>query len=304
MSLSSTRFGTVFRRRAAAYRRLARHAPPGSTNPELAEVFAQEASKLAQQFLSICVRAIDYCPPVDLRLGEFLRAMVTADYDLVPDDPLAYREALIDAFARRGVYPDDVQALSEDALLWRPPQLHLPPINALHFANLRFAGDPGRAADAGELRRQAEALGAYVMRSGIAHEFGCALPGDTDLLGDRVEPAEVCSVRSLRRIGPDKAVGFDLVAEIVQRRWLSVPGRSAVEFLGGATAIIGADGQFRYVVRKSVTDPKRAAAHLERARAGRDYEERGGRLRLRQTSLRGLHRERAAVGTARPQGAA
>jgi hypothetical protein len=297
-------FGTVFRRKAAVHRRLARHAPPGTSDPELAEVLAQEASRLAQQFLSICVRAIDYCPPVDLRFGEFLRALVTADYDLVPDDPLAYREALIDAFARRGIYPDDVPSLSEDALLWRPPQLQLPPITALHFAHLRFAGDPGRAADTGELRRQAEALGAYVMRSGIAREFGCALPGDADLMGDRVEPAEVCSVRSLRRIGPDKSVAFDLVAEIVQRRWLSVPGRPPVEFLGGATAIIGADGRFRYVIRKSVTDPRRAAAHGAQARAGEGYEERGGRLRLRQASLRELHRQRAAAETARPHGTA
>lgn len=294
-------FGTVFRRKAAVYRRLARHAPSGASDPELAQVLAREASELAQQFLSICVRAIDYCPPVDLRFGEFLRAMVTADYDLVPDDPLAYREALIDAFARRGIYPDEVKSLSEDALLWRPPELHLPPIAALHFANLRFAGDPGRAADAGELRRQAEALGAYVMRSGIAREFGCALPGDADLMGDRVEPAKVCSVRSLRRIGPDKSVAFDLVAEVVQLRWLSVPGWPPVEFLGGATAIIGADGRFRYVIRKSVTDPRRATAQ---ARAGEGYEEFGGRLRLQQASLRELHRQRAAAEELRLYGTA
>ena len=297
-------FGTVFRRKAAAYRRLTRYALPGASEPELADALAQEASKLAQQFLSICVRAIDYCPPVDLRFGEFLRAMVTADYDLVPDDPLAYREALIDAFARRGIYPDDVQSLSEDALLWRPPQRHLPPIEALHFANLRFAGDPGRAADAAELRRQAEALGAYIMRSHITREFGCALPGDEGLMGDRVEPAEVSSVRSLRRIGPDKSVAFDLVAEIVQRRWLSVPGQPPIEFLGGATAIIGADGRFRYVIRKSVTDPRRATAHRAQARAGKGYEERGGRLRLRQASLREFHRQRVAAEAARPQGVA
>lgn len=297
-------FGTVFRRKTAVHRRLARHAPPGTADPELADILAQEASSLAQQFLSICVRAIDYCPPVDLRFGEFLRAMVTADHDLVPDDPLAYREALIDAFARRGIYPDDVRSLSEDALLWEAPQSRLPRITALHFANLRFAGDPGRAADAGELRRQAEALGAYVMRPGIAREFGCALPGDAGLTGDRVEPAEVCSVRSLRRIGPDRSVAFDLVAEIVQRRWLSVQGRPPVEFLGGATVIIGADGRFRYVVRKSVADSRRAAAHGALARAGGGYEEHGGRLRLRRASLRELHRQRAAPEAAWPQGTA
>ncbi|MFC7738194.1 hypothetical protein ACFQX4_20740 [Roseomonas sp. GCM10028921] len=288
-------FNTVFSRKSARYRRLARHAPQGSPDSELVEILANQARDLAQQFLSICIRAVDYCPPIDLRFGEYLRAMITADHDLVPDDPLAYREALIDAFARRGIYPDDVPSLSEASLLWCKPQLDLPAIEQLHFARLRFAGDPGRAADAVELRRQAEALGAYVMRPRIAREFGCALPGDPDLQGDAVDPAEVCSVRSLRRIGPDKSVAFDQVAEIVQRRWLSMPAGPPVEFLGGATAVIGADGRVRYVIRKSVTDPVRAAAQRDLARTGKaGIEARGGRLRLRQASLRELHRRNAA----------
>lgn len=289
-------FGTIFRRKTKVYRQLARHAPAGSSDPELAEVLSRAASQLAQQFLSICVRAIDYCPPVDLHLGEYLRALITADYDLVPDDPLAYREALIDAFARRGLYPPDVKSLSEDALLWQPPQCDLPPIEALHFGNLRFAGDPGRAADTEELRRQTEALGAYIMRPGIAREFGCALPDDPDLRDDRVDPAQICSVRSLRRIGPDKAASFDLVAEIVQRRWVRVPGEASVEVMGGATVIIGADGQFRYVIRKSVADPRRMAAHLQQAREGQDYVERDHCRRIRPASLRALHQHRFSGG--------
>jgi hypothetical protein len=39
------------------------------------------------------------CPPVDLRFGDFLRAMITADHDLVPDDPFGYREAIVMRFA-------------------------------------------------------------------------------------------------------------------------------------------------------------------------------------------------------------
>ena len=46
----------------------------------------------------------DYCPPVDVRLGDYLRALVTADYDLVPDDPWGYREALVRGF-RSTRYP-------------------------------------------------------------------------------------------------------------------------------------------------------------------------------------------------------
>jgi hypothetical protein len=285
-------FTVVFQRKTRAYYRLAGPVSPDSIRPELADILASEASKLANQFLSICIRAIDYCPPIDLHLGEYLRALITADYDLVPDDPVGYREAFIEAFARRGIFPEEVVNLSEDALRWRSPRVKLQPADELHFSVLRFAGDPGRAADARELRRQAEAIGAYVMRPGIASEFGCALPDDPALKGDRVEPALVCSVRSLRRIGPDKQISFELVAEIVQRRWLTGLAGRPSEFYGGSTVIIGPDGQIRYLISKSVTNAQRAAAqaqHLNSAEPGKAWEERDGRLFVPQMALRALH---------------
>ena len=48
---------------------------------------------VARRFLNIVIRAIDYCPPLHCTFGEYLRAIVTADADLVPDDPVGYREA-------------------------------------------------------------------------------------------------------------------------------------------------------------------------------------------------------------------
>jgi hypothetical protein len=102
---------------------------------------ANEASKIASQFLVICLRAVDYCPPIDITFGEFLRAVITADRDLVPDDPWAYREAWLDAFRIRQIFPSDVQHMSEDAIEWRPPTTPLT-IPELDFASLQFAGDP------------------------------------------------------------------------------------------------------------------------------------------------------------------
>ena len=285
-------FAVVFRRRTQAYRQLARRAAQSGPAPELTGILAAEASKVATQFLSICIRAIDYCPPIDLRLGEYLRALITADYDLVPDDPFAYREALIDAFARRGIYPDGVVNLSEDALLWLPPPRRTEPIAALHFAELRFAGDPGRAAGEKELRRQAEAVGTYAMRPGYAELFGCALPGDPALQGDTVDPARICSVRSLWRIGPDRQVTFELVVEIVQRRWLTERDGRRSEFYGGCTAIVGADGRIRYLILKRITDRSRAerqAEHLVGAGAGGTWREQGNRRYLPRMDLRHLH---------------
>src|SRR5689334_14125508 len=67
------------------------------------------------------ILALDYCPPVDITFGEFLRAMITADTDAVPDDDLHYRVAFVEAFRGRGIYPRDLRTLSPDSLLWRTP---------------------------------------------------------------------------------------------------------------------------------------------------------------------------------------
>ncbi|MCY2995244.1 MAG: hypothetical protein NTY19_46390 [Planctomycetota bacterium] len=93
--------------------------PPGDVHPDLAARFAEEAVTLAQRVLMICVRALDYLPPVDITFGDYLRALITADADLVPDDSHRYRLAFIDAFRQRGIYPADVRALGEDSLRWR-----------------------------------------------------------------------------------------------------------------------------------------------------------------------------------------
>ncbi|HLL13295.1 MAG TPA: hypothetical protein VK570_19685, partial [Rubrivivax sp.] len=107
---------TVFKRKTARYIRLATGGTgilqPGELPAELAELLSDAVSKLASQFLSLIIRAIDYCPPVDIRFGEYLRALITADCNLVPDDRWAYREALIDAFLQRNIYPRHVNSLS------------------------------------------------------------------------------------------------------------------------------------------------------------------------------------------------
>lgn len=281
-------FATILRRKTKRYLRLARLAAGEAPGSELAEILADQASTLASQFLSICIRAIDYCPPFDLRFGEYLRAVITADFDLVQDDPFGYREAIIDSFARRGIYADDVPDLAEDSLLWRPPEREMEPIEDLHFKKLRFAGDPGRAADETELRRQAEALGAYVMRPGYARTFGCALPGDARLEGDHVDPAVVGSVRSLRRVGPDRQITFDTVAEITQRRWCKQSSGTFSTVFGGSTVILGPDGRVRYAIRKCVMDRRRMQAqanHLDGKAVLKGGIKRGSRRQLSRSSI-------------------
>ena len=94
--------------------------PGGAIHPDLVERLSQEAAMASQHVLHICIRALDYCPPVDLTFGDYLRALITADYDLVQDDPYGYRVAFVEAFRRRGIYPGDLRSLSVEALRWRP----------------------------------------------------------------------------------------------------------------------------------------------------------------------------------------
>ena len=114
-------FTTIFDRKTRKYIKIATGGsgilPEGDLEASLADVLAKQAADLAQQILAICIRAIDYCPPVAVTFGDYLRGMITADFDLVPDDPYGYREALVDAFVARDIPIEGVETLSESSLI-------------------------------------------------------------------------------------------------------------------------------------------------------------------------------------------
>ena len=101
--------------------------PKGAIHPDLVHRLSDEATKAAGHVLNICIRALDYLPPVDVTFFEYLRALITADFDLVTDDRYNYRVAFVEAFRRRGIYPVNLDAatpatlrtLSVDTLRWR-----------------------------------------------------------------------------------------------------------------------------------------------------------------------------------------
>jgi hypothetical protein len=90
----------------------------GELHPDLVNRLADEAARCSQRVLSMCIRALDYCPPVDLTFGEFLRGIITADLDLMGDDQPEYRLAFIEAFRRRGIYPSGIRALGIDSVAY------------------------------------------------------------------------------------------------------------------------------------------------------------------------------------------
>jgi hypothetical protein len=103
----------------------------------LADRLAAEASRTAEQFFVICARALDYCPPVDITFGDYLRAVLTASLDLHPQDPDGVRDAFMEAFRLRGIVADGATSFTEESLFWpkvRPDAL--PRVKGLLF------GDP------------------------------------------------------------------------------------------------------------------------------------------------------------------
>ncbi len=95
--------------------------PDGDLHPDLVGRLAQEAVTTADRVLRICMRAVDYLPPVDVTFGDYLRALITADAEYYPDDTQRNRLAFIDGFRERGILPLDVRTLAEETLRWRPP---------------------------------------------------------------------------------------------------------------------------------------------------------------------------------------
>lgn len=118
-------FVTIYERRVADLFSLAqslgRPDPAVSLPATLVSRLAREAGKAAEHVLRMCVRALDYIPPIDLRFGEFLRAVITADTDLVPDDPMRYRVAFVEAFKKRGILVPGCISMAPDSLLWEAP---------------------------------------------------------------------------------------------------------------------------------------------------------------------------------------
>lgn len=117
-------FVMIYERRTADLIRLGKAAarePSEPLQPELITRLASEASKAADHVLRMCVRALDYIPPVSVRFGEYLRAIITADTDLVPDDRLRYRVAFVEAFRKRRITVPGCISMAPDSLLWSAP---------------------------------------------------------------------------------------------------------------------------------------------------------------------------------------
>jgi hypothetical protein len=230
-------FLTIYKWRIADLLRIATGGtgvlPAGELHPDLVEWLAREAAKTAGHILQICIRALDFCPPVDVDFGDYLRALITADADLVTDDRLNYRLAIIEAFRRRGIYPRDVRNLSEESLLWHEPDDDEQGAFRKVFRDperLReLVPDWGLTTDRRKVFDQANASQA-MLREWFREESASDAAKAAHIVldrnapeafyrdGDGVPALEVHSVRPVRRVSPDGQAVTELIIEMTQRR--------------------------------------------------------------------------------------
>jgi hypothetical protein len=244
--------------------------PAGDLHPDLVNRIAVEASRTAQRVLDMCIRAFDYLPPVDVTFGDFLRALVTADYELVPADP-DLRDAMIEAFRMRAIYPGGVTSLAEESLLWPAPPEGLPAIGAevvtllqdLFFQAIQSFDTTGwqsptdftLPAKSPERRRPLaddEGEEFHVdLNTELATQLARYAKDNAAALG--LDPGVATQVRGFHpvfRVAPNGRLLIELVAQFAQQDRSSRKDLGGVPFRGGATVIASADGTVRYLITK------------------------------------------------------
>jgi hypothetical protein len=277
-------FLNIYRKRSVDLIRLATGGtgvlPPGDIPHTLVERLANEASKTASHFLNICIRALDYCPPVDMTFGDYVRALITADYDLVRDDDLGYRVAFVEAFRNRGIYPKLVRNLSTESVRWEAPELELKIHKCLERMTLTWDRHADRRRAYESSRHNAAVFHNWIMESVTddqALSLGFYRSEESKVSigksAGHVSPVEVHSVRPVRRVGPDGQQQLDLVVEVTQT-WRPA-NKSGEKYRGGCTLIIDLEQRLvRYCIRKRV-------AHADRVN-----QQQGFRLALADSSIR------------------
>jgi subtilisin family serine protease len=256
---------------------------PGALHPDLVGRLAEAATKSAQHVLKLSIRALDYMPPVDPRFGDFLRALITADSDLVPNDRFGYRVAFIEAFGARGIPADGVRTLSPESLRWQTLQPDAQPRGLGEFIRKNIdlgwdvRGDRQTAwqaarVNAARLHQWLADPANFSEEQARAFGLNRAPPpatGPDDFLhrDSHNRPSfEVHSVRPARRMTEDGEMRTDIIAVITQRRTLASEGRPDAEFRGGCTLVLDRREDVpavRYCITVPVSSTDRAQGALQ-----------------------------------------
>ena len=219
--------------------------PEGELQADLVTLATKEAANAAQEVLTMCLRAFEYLPPVDITFGDYLRAIVTADFELNPRDEFERRASFIDAFRERGVFAPNVSSLAEEALrLERPASLAsvaIPPQLVTDVLASQFA---------------------YVVEGKrhwreppftALHQFAVENAAALSLDPDPAVPIQVSGFHPSFHVDENGQLLVELVAQWTQTypegdsRRVEIGG---VVLQAGTTAVFASDGTVRYVAAK------------------------------------------------------
>lgn len=272
--------------------------PDGEIHPDLVNRLADEAAKAAKHVLTMCIRAVDYCPPIDITFGDYLRGLITADMELVADDRLDYRLAFIDAFRRRGIYPEGLRTLSVDSVRLPVRNIRLEPnrtgddpMMALIDFLRDYAEQIKYRNDRAEIYRVTRSfitgspeyetglharLGAKFSGSAMfSYITGLAFHGDYAQVGvtsagqqaEQQPPSfEIQNLRLVNRVGPEGTLTNQVVFSLIQTSHLDPETLEPVArktnytaFKGGCTLIFDLDTlSLRYAISKPLIDQESA----------------------------------------------
>jgi hypothetical protein len=277
-------FYTTYERRTADLMRIATGGtgvlPQGALHPDLVGRLTGECVRTAQSVLTMCIRAFDYLPPADVTFGAFLRALVTADWELNPLDEVGLRAAIIEACRRRGIFAAEAGSLAVNALLldvarreaW---QQHEPTFRAWVDLAIRKDIEEQRAAtpddgsdevfieiapssrsfaeQAPPVRAEAYESEEEVPAGGQLNDaivtWFSGLPADERERLGLLPAADLKPphFHSSRRVTSDGTMRFGLVVQLVQMQRLDVAGMNR-EFPTGVTLVIDVTGRVRFVI--------------------------------------------------------
>ena len=246
------------------------------------------AVETAERLLTIVIRALDYCPPNDLLFGDFLSGMLTADYEIYPDDSrYGYRNALRAAFSSFGFKPAAIaSAETPEPGLWRGPG-DLPLIySRTHHASMQYSADE-------VFRFLWENRQALVVNENAYTKVEAVWPCYR-VGSDGFFLRETVAVYSQQM----KIVGRDLrKLKKELRKPRDMPADHEFRIYGGGTLIFDESGRLKYHVRKHILNPVRQNPRL-------DYLWKQGGMNARK-SFSSLHLERILrhdIGTAGAKG--
>lgn len=208
------------------------------------DAVVDEGAKVAGHLLTMAIRALDYCPPVDLDFGQYLAALLTADRELVPDDEHNYRPTLRASFKSFGIMVPR-HATDGEGCWARYP----------HSGELAYARSNYQA-----MTRSPDELFRFIWENRAA--LGVSERAYT----------EVLSIDASTRVGPDGIALHETVCQYAQRvdifgaEFKSLLGCAPPEGMrttdrftayGGGVLILDQYGQLKYHIANPILDRRR-----------------------------------------------